>query len=127
MNPTQRSINAHEVNHDRIAKSTLTQQERAILAHAHAHNLDGEGWGDTEAMFGRDWILTDAKAEWLAEQHPDVDPELTKYYAREELDFDELDRKYAGCGKRHASEWVQNDDGDYVRADSLDGREFDSA
>lgn len=104
MNPTQRSINAHEANHDRIAKSTLTQQERAILAHAHAHHLDGDEWGDTEAMFGRDWILTDAKAEWLAEQHPDVDPELTKHYADfRNIDWNAVAREQGitGCGSGH--------------------------
>ncbi len=73
--------------------------ERQILAHAHAHHIDGEEWGDTDALFGRNWILTDAKAEWLAEQYPDVDPELTKfYYDRAHPDWDELDKRgYIAC------------------------------
>ena len=94
MDPMKRIIDAHEQAHDRIAKSDLTQQERDILAHAHAHHLDGEEWGDTEALFGRGWVLTDAKAEWLAEQHPDVDPELTAYYKRfNDIDWDEIARE----------------------------------
>lgn len=131
MTPMERNAAAHEQAHDAIAQrglADLTQQERDILAHAHAHHIDREEWGDTEAMFGRDWVLTDAKAEWLSEQYPDVDPALTKhYYDRRHIDWEALDRESTGCGKQHASEWVQNDDGDFVRAEALEGREFDSA
>lgn len=104
----------------------MTPLERAMLDHAHKHHIDGEPWGDTEALFGRPSALVDAKAEWLAEQHPDVDPELTKhYYDRRNIDWDELDRSTVGCAYKLA--WKEDRDGHMVPADTPEDDPYEGA
>lgn len=79
----------------------LTDNERAILEHAHAHHIGGEPIGDTEALFGRNFSLFHAKAEWLAEQNAALYPELAAYFdKRRNLDWSELDESASrGCGR----------------------------